>query len=348
MTRVHHVLLDAPPEKPLERESGGSEGARAPPDWGHECHIPRDPSKAPQYPRVGHRAWGVSISRRVPIVPEGSPSPRGVPLPPQGPRCPQVPPLQLPSAGSSFLEWVPTAWGGPLFWGQVPSVPRTPQGLLQGLGPRSPPGVPTHLAALAGAHPVVVPGAAVAAHEARLVHAGGGRWRGGARVPQNPPRGGLQGWGEKGGGVKQPLSAPLQRGPIHEAQVECDFGGLAVTSMALKPELQIPKIGVGEWGGWNPGVPPWGGHISVPLLPPGPPNPQNLWWGCPQLPQTPKFWRRRVPSPPKSAPRSARGDTAGREGPPRAQPGRRWGRGSWFHIFFGWVLCVLLKKNQNC
>lgn len=43
-----------------------------------------------------------------------------------------------------------------------------------------------------------------------------------------------------------------------------------------------------------------------------------------------------------------RGDTREREEPPRAQTRRHWGKGCWFQIFLGWVLCVLLKKTQNC
>lgn len=158
--------------------------------------------------------------------------------------------------GSPFLEWVPTAWGvegAPFFLGQFPSVPRTPYDPppsvespvppvppLPSHGPHCPlpsphqgftvsggspclrgsPLSPTHLAALTGAHSVVVPRAAVAAHEARLVHAGRGRRRGGGRVPHNPPRGGLQGWGgKKVGGVKQPRSTPLQRGPSPHREV---------------------------------------------------------------------------------------------------------------------------------
>lgn len=136
------------------------------------------PPNAPTAPTTGVLPSRVSLSRGCP------------PAPQQGFPVSGVPPCS--PAGFHCLGESPPAWGCP------------PIGLT-----------PTHLAALAGAHSVVVPGAAVAAHEARLVHAGGGRRRGGARVPQNPPRGGLQGWGGKRRELKSPSQPPSKRGAAH-------------------------------------------------------------------------------------------------------------------------------------
>lgn len=299
-------------KNPWSRKAGGRRGPGHPQTGGTSVTSPGIPARLPSIPGWGTGLGGFPfpggfpLSLRGPHPPGGSHSPHRACGAPRCPRYSSPVPAPHSSSGSPLPGGVPFSGGrSPV----SPGPPRASSKCWVPAPPAPPPGppVPTHLAALAGAHPVVVPGAAVAAHEARLVHAGGGRWRGGARVPQNPPRGGLQGWGEKGGGVKQPLSAPLQRGPIHEAQVGWDFGGLAVTSMALKSELQTPKIGGWGVGGLESGGATMGGSYQrapPPLRPPQSPKPGV---GVSPAPPNPKILEKEGPQPPQIRPAQCQG-----------------------------------------